>query len=72
MKPQELYEIFIEKLNKEMKYTDFNKYNIETLIEDVIYMLGTCIDNNEYGFADGYEKFRNRILDIWEKNHKGA
>jgi len=45
----------------------FTSYSEETIINDMLYGIGICLDDDEYGFADGYARFRIKLLGIINK-----
>ena len=42
---------------------NYERYSTETLIDDALYGLGIAIDKEQYEFAQGYDKFKQKLLE---------
>ena len=49
---------YIDTYDKQFGYLD---YTDETIIDDILYGLGVAIDSDEYKFASGFRKFKERL-----------
>jgi len=58
---------YVDSYIEHYKESYLSKYTHETIIEDMIYGIGKCIDEKEYVFANGYEKFREKLMEIFKK-----
>lgn len=54
---QQIVEKLIKYLEEYKKEEYFEKYIESILLKDIIYGLGTAIDNEKYGGAPGFRKF---------------
>lgn len=43
-------------------------YSVETLIDDALYGLGMAIDEKQFRFADGYDRFKKVLSDHLERS----
>lgn len=43
------------------KQYGYQNYQDRTLIDDVLYGLGVALDRKEYQFADGFQRFKERL-----------
>ena len=41
---------------------NYEKYGVETFIDDIIYGLGVAIDEDEYEYASGFDSFKKRLV----------
>lgn len=41
----------------------YQDYSDETFIHDMIYGIGIALNEKEYSWADGYEKWKERLID---------
>jgi len=37
----------------------FEGFSVETFLDDALYAIGIAIDDKEYKYVDGYQKFKN-------------
>ena len=61
------YEKFKDYVNTYDKQIGYKSYSEETIINDMLYGIGICLDEDEYKFGDGYARFRIKLLDIIKK-----
>ena len=51
----------IQKFKEYVQTYDVKKHgldNDDTIVKDMLYGIGLCLDKEEYRFADGYKKFK--------------
>jgi len=58
-------EKFKDYVNTYENQTGHENYSKETVIDDFIYGIGICLDEEKYKNADGYAKFKDRILEYF-------
>lgn len=51
---------YVDTYDKQFKY---DEYSDETIINDMLYGLGICINKEEYKFSDGFDKFKRRLIE---------
>lgn len=58
-------EKFKEYVNTYEKQTGHKDYSKETVIDDFVYGIGLCMDEEKYKHAGGYAKFKEKLLDYF-------
>ena len=56
-------EEFIEKLRHYVRAEQRDDYRVETVIQDIVYLLGVSIDKEKFEFAQGSDKFNKILID---------
>lgn len=55
----EKYKDFVNAYDKQIGH---DKYSEETILNDFLYGIGICLDEDEYSFGDGFARFRLKLL----------
>ena len=55
-----------EILSQYKKENDINEYTEQTVLDDLLYFVGEAI-SNEYKFAQGFDKFKQRLREHLSK-----
>lgn len=58
----EVLDEYIRKLQKYREESKLSEYSDDCFMQDVTFLLGVSIDENEYRMADGYRKFVMRYI----------
>lgn len=59
-------EKFKNYVNTYDKQSGHEDYSVKTIIDDFLYGIGICLDDAEFSFADGYDKFKKILLEHLE------
>lgn len=63
-------EKFKNYVNTYDKQIGHKKYSIKTIIDDFLYGIGICLDEEEYYGAGGYEKFKKVLKQHFDTKPK--
>lgn len=63
-------EKFKDYVNTYEKQTGHENYYKETIIDDFIYGVGICLDEDKYSNADGYYKFKESLEKYFASKHR--
>lgn len=62
---QESVEAYIGRLVKYLsRECPFDKFGQETYLLDLLYLMGDAIDGEEYHAADGFDRFKARLIEL--------
>lgn len=60
----EKFKEFVNTYDKQMGHEDYEE---ETIINDFLYGIGLCLDEDEFSGADGFKRFKDKL-----RTHLGA